>query len=157
MLKNFSQVNEPNATETTNPAFSFRRMWKRSDVDWAPNAKVLGAEQHRVNPIDFHDQAGIYVLLNGEQVVHASRTAELGASLYAHTRDGSNHWDHFTWIGMRPVEKTGELGQQPESIRSVDHLVHLYQAILIIALNPPLNTAEDLDGLKLVEYLQSSR
>jgi hypothetical protein len=57
---------------------------------------------------------------------------------------------------MRPVEKTGELGQQPESIRS-DGLAHLYQAILIFALNPPLNTAEDLDGLKLVEYVQPSR
>jgi hypothetical protein len=57
---------------------------------------------------------------------------------------------------MRPVEKTGELGQQPESIRS-DGLAHLYQAILIFALNPPLSTAEDLDGLKLVEYVQPSR
>jgi hypothetical protein len=153
-MKNLISVKTANTTFMNNPDFSYGRMWKRSEVEWAPNAKVLGAEHHGANPIDFQDQTGIYVLHNGEQVVHASRTDSLGASLYAHTR-GPDQWDHFTWFGLRPVGKPGELGQQPESIRS-DDLSHLYQAILIIALNPPLNTAEDLDGLKLVEYVQPS-
>lgn len=131
-------------------------MWNRWVVDWAPDGKLLGTARLGVDSIDIKNLPGIYILLNGEKPVQVSSKNALGANLRAHALNGSGDWDHFTWMVIPPVESSDELGQQPGSLQA-DDLPHLYQAALFITLNPPLNTAEDLDRLKLVEYAQSSR
>lgn len=145
MSKNLSPAIEQKPAALTIPTFCFGKRWKRSNVEWGPNARILGAEHDGAELIDFKDLRCAYYLYKGEQVVHYASTDGLGASLYAHTRKGQKDWDHFTWMAIRPDE-----GSIP-----FEYCIKLPYAFLIIGLNSPCPHDDPFDGLRYTEYVQA--
>jgi hypothetical protein len=134
---------------------SFGMFWRRDAIEWVSTPKILGMQQIGANPVDFHNQLGIYLLYDGREVVYVGRATErpLGRRLYEHTVDRlSSRWDRFSWFGLLPVSETGELSSLPESYLGTK-IIPAVEAILIEALEPRQNRKRG-DDLSAVEYIQ---
>ena len=134
---------------------SFGMFWKRGYIDWTSKPKVLGMQQIAAEPVDFHDQVGIYLLYDGREIIYVGRTTDrpLGRRLYEHTMDRlSSRWDRFSWFGLLPVSESGKLGKMPATYPS-PKLIPALEAILIEALEPRQNRKRG-DDLSAVEYIQ---
>lgn len=69
-------------------------------------------------------------------------------------RDRLNgRWDRFSWFGLRNVTEDGELGPS-EFTASREQIISLMEAILIEALEPPLNRKRG-DDFSEREFLQA--
>jgi len=134
---------------------SFGMFWRREAIDWGPTPKILGMQRIAAQPVDFHNQIGIYLLYDGREVIYVGRATDrpLGRRLYEHTRDRlSSRWDRFSWFGMLPVSDTGVLGTLPKSYVGTK-VVPAIEAMLIEALEPRQNRKRG-DDLSEVEYIQ---
>jgi hypothetical protein len=135
----------------------FGKKWTLSGLNLTPDSKITGVEYPGAPVIDFSEQTGIYYLYNGDRFVHHGSTVEsLGKSLYEHTSDNlAGQWDHFTFIGFRPVNDNGELGPLPLDYPMAWYLACL-RAVMIKVFEPTLNTEEDISDVKIIEYTQTS-
>jgi hypothetical protein len=134
---------------------SFGMFWRRDAIDWVSTPKILGMQQIGAQPVDFHKQAGIYLLYDGREVIYVGRATDrpLGKRLYEHTADRlSSRWDRFSWFGILPVSEAGKLGSLPESYLGTK-ILPAVEAILIEALEPRQNRKRG-DDLSAVEYIQ---
>ncbi|MDO5704296.1 MAG: GIY-YIG nuclease family protein [Paracoccus sp. (in: a-proteobacteria)] len=129
--------------------------WNASRVDWKAKPKLLGQQQAGSYTVDFSEQIGIYILYDGSRVVYLGRAVErpLGIRLAEHLKDRLNgRWDRFSWFGLRGVSETGNL-TGPEFSANQKQIISLMEAILIEALEPPLNRKRG-DDFSDKEYLQ---
>lgn len=134
---------------------SFGMFWRRDAIDWVSKPKILGMQQIGAQPVDFHNQVGIYLLYDGREVIYVGRATErpLGRRLFEHTADRlSSRWDRFSWFGLLPVSEEGDLGGLPESYVG-SKIIPAVEAILIEALEPRQNRKRG-DDLSAVEYIQ---
>lgn len=160
-----SALNEPSAVKTaTDPLESeagligsFGMFWHRNEVDWrTPKVRLLGVQLTGGDPIDFSEQAGIYLLHEGNRVIYVGRVTEsrLGARLWEHTRDRLKaRWDKFSWFGVRSVGDDGKLGEVPPPGMSIEALIATMEALMIEGLEPPQNRRQG-DGFKALEFIQ---
>ena len=140
--------------------------WEASYVFWGAGSKAgalfgVPAKNVSVEPIDFRDQVGIYVLYAGYQMVYVGQTGSKNTFLLnrlkQHGKDDlAGRWDRFSWFGLRWVKKNGELSavvdaHHPSTSRTLNHI----EAILIHAAEPPLNRQGGRFGDDVVRYIQS--
>ncbi|MDP0494845.1 MAG: HTH domain-containing protein [Verrucomicrobiota bacterium JB024] len=134
---------------------SFGMFWQRDIVEWNSKAKLLGMQEIGAEPVDFHDQLGIYLLYDGREVIYVGRATArpIGKRLHEHTYDRlATRWDRFSWFGLKPVSDDGKLRPLPVTIDS-NAIVPALEAILIEALEPRQNRKRG-DDLAAVEFLQ---
>ena len=136
---------------------SFGMFWLRSEVDWtATPVKLLGVQLDGGNPVDFAEQAGVYLLYEGNRVIYVGRVTSprLGQRLWEHTRDRLKaRWDKFSWFGVRSVGDNGCLGSLPHPGFTLAALIATMEALLIEGLEPPQNRRQG-DGFKALEFIQ---
>lgn len=136
---------------------AFGMYWLRSEVDWkkGSNTKLYG--ENGGDPIDFSQQAGVYILYNGDRVMYVGRATNgrMGSRLSEHTRDRTKaRWDRFSWFGVRPVREDG-LGEINPANLSFDTLLASMEALMIEGLEPPQNRRGG-DKVSTVEYMQAT-
>ena len=135
--------------EQLNNVSGYGLYWDRDKVNWNPGqgrrrGGLLGSAGDGTDPVDFSNQAGIYVLYNGMTPVYVGRTtAESNAlmtRLVSHHNDDrkSARWDKFSWFGFRPVGENNQLVTTDASV-STDLLITFMEAVMIEAFLPPLN------------------
>lgn len=133
--------------------------WRRSEVLWKPGMpRLLGVQQSGSSPVNFTEQAGVYLLYDGSRVVYVGRVTQprLGARLWEHTRDRlTGRWDRFSWFGVRGIDEGGGLRPIPVSGLAVTSLIATMEALLIEGLEPPQNRRQG-DGFNAVEFLQET-
>lgn len=122
--------------------------WERDKVNWTPGSGrqrgLWGTAGAGTEPVDFSNQAGIYVLHNGMAPLYVGRTfAENNAlmtRLVSHHRDDRKgaRWDKFSWFGFRRVGDDGQLVAAHTNV-STDLLITVLEAVMIEAFLPPLN------------------
>lgn len=106
--------------------------------------------------MNFAEQAGVYLLYDGNRVVYVGRVVEprLATRLWEHTRDRlTGRWDRFSWFGVRSVLESGALSPIPSAGIEVRTLIATMEALLIEGLEPPQNRRQG-DGFSAVEFLQ---
>ena len=122
--------------------------WERDKVNWKPGSGrprgLWGTAGDGTKPVNFSNQAGIYVLYNGMTPLCVGRTFAEDRALI--TRLVSHHgddrkgarWDRFSWFGFRRVGKDGQLAAANTNV-STDLLITFLEAVMIEAFLPPLN------------------
>lgn len=132
--------------------------WERELVRWGskgpgnPGA-LIGYKANSSKPVDFRDQAGVYVLYDGADIpslkvtyvgqVGRAKGDSLLGRLRNHTRDHLwNRWTRFSWFGVFAIGKGNKLVHtkvtkviHPQLSDVVDHL----EGVLITMLEPPKN------------------
>ncbi|MBA3066667.1 hypothetical protein KJ633_08260 [bacterium] len=134
---------------------SFGMFWRRENVLWSNNPKLLG-QQSGGNHIDFSYQIGVYILYDEQRIVYVGRAIEqnLGKRIYQHTVDRLNgRWNRFSWFGLKRVLKDAKLSELKILNISPEIFVSIAEALLIEALEPPQNRKGG-DRFRAVEYLQ---
>jgi hypothetical protein len=140
--------------------------WRRSDVFWGkPNnsGRLLGVPTggKTSNPVNFRNQAGVYVLYDDNfKVVYVGQAGSGNQHLFTrlkrHTKDSlADRWTRFSWFGIKPVKKNGELGVGASfaHVPKRDILNHV-EAILISAAEPPHNRQGGRFGYDIEQFLQ---
>ena len=134
--------------EFTNIA-AYGLYWERDKVLWNPGqgrtrSGLLGISEDGADPVDFSNQAGIYVLHKHQMPMYVGRTrAEtnaLFARLLAHhsgDRRGSR-WNQFSWFGFRRVVD-GQVAGDSDATISIGLLITVLESVMIEAFIPPLN------------------
>ena len=136
---------------------AFGMYWKRENVIWKNNPKLMGLQQGGSKTVDFCNQKGVYLLHDGSKVNYVGRTTDqpLGTRLYQHTFDRLNgRWDRFSWFGIYSVSDDGRLNETSPSKLDVDNLIVTMEALLIEGLEPPQNRKRGED-FSAVEFLQA--
>src|SRR5699024_3471553 len=136
---------------------AFGMFWRRNDVFWTSRPNLYGTQQSGSEPIDFAQQAGLYLLYDSSRVIYVGRVIEprMGGRLREHTRDRlQGRWDAFSWFGVRPVDSNGNLGQIPNSPIDVATLITTMEALMIEGLEPPQNRRQG-DKFSAVEFIQA--
>jgi hypothetical protein len=140
--------------------------WRRKDVFWG-RPKVKGslkgyrAGEARGKPVDFREQAGVYVLYDDNfRVLYVGQAGAgnqtLLGRLKQHRKDSlADRWTRFSWFGIKWVKQNGKLsvGAEQRSIKAADILNHI-EAILISAVEPPHNKQGGRFGDDVEQYLQ---
>jgi hypothetical protein len=140
----------------------FRR---RGRVFWGRQRVAGHLKGVRVNgkttPVDFRDQAGVYVLYDDNfRLVYVGQAGagdqRLFNRLKHHTKDFlADRWTRFSWFGIRWVKENGELaaGAAQASIKS-GHILNHIEAILISTAEPPQNKQGGRFGKDIEQYRQ---
>lgn len=134
---------------------AFGLCWRRDAVRWSATPRLLGMRRLGSPPIDFNQQAGIYLLYDGREVVYVGRATErrLGEHLREHTLDRlASRWDRFSWFGLRPVAENGQLGALPATYDAA-RVILVLQTVLVEALEPRQNRRHG-DDLSALEFIQ---
>ena len=140
--------------------------WRRNDV-FGGRPRVTGhlkgipAEKTTSKPVDFRDQAGVYVLYDDNfRLIYIGQAGSGNARLFSrlknHKKDAlADRWTRFSWFGIRWVRQGGELsaGATRFTINYNDLLNHI-EAILISATEPPHNRQSGRFGDDVKQYLQ---
>lgn len=140
--------------------------WRRNDVFWGRphvrgHLKGVLAKETSSSPVDFRDQAGVYVLYDDNfRLVYVGQAGAGNQRLFSrlkhHREDAlADRWTRFSWFGIRWVRKNGKLavGSAKASIQSAHVLNHI-EAILISAAEPPHNRQGGRFGDEVEQYLQ---
>ncbi len=141
--------------------------WRRNDVFWG-RPKVTGhlkgipaKEKSSTTPVDFREQAGVYVLYDDNfRLVYVGQAGAGNqypfSRLRHHQKDAlADRWTRFSWFGIKWVRENSKLaiGAAKFSIKSTDLLNHI-EAILISAAEPPHNRQGGRFGNDVEQYLQ---
>lgn len=145
------------ALEDTNGELigAFGMYWERSYVSWS-GVRLLGQQRQGSTEVDFTSQLGVYLLHDRRDVVYVGRSTDqsIGNRLKEHNRNRlSGRWDRFSWFGILPVKEDGTLGNADPKLFTANRLVEMMEALLIEALEPPLNRKRG-DNFEQFEYLQ---
>lgn len=133
--------------------------WGRPRV-WG-HLKGVPAKQTSAPPVDFRDQAGVYVLYDDNfRLVYVGQAGGgndfLFDRLKQHKKDAlADRWTRFSWFGIRWVRANGKLalGAAQRFIKSGNILNHI-EALLISAAEPPHNRQGGRFGDDVEQYLQ---
>ena len=121
------------------PAFGL--YWEKDKVSWNSRRILLGRQATGSDPVNFANQQGVYLLHKDRSIAYVGQaTASLYNRLSSHSRDRKSvRWDRFSWFGFRDVDgETGELLPMPGEVTPA-HLINILEAVLIEALEPPVN------------------
>lgn len=138
--------------------------WSAKDVFWGAGGNagsLLGvlAENVTMEPVDFRDQRGVYVLYAGYDMVYVGQNngQELLARLKQHKKDDlAERWDRFSWFGLRAVLRTGMLAGYNQAVHATSsNVLNHIEAILIHAAEPQLNRQGGRFGDNIQRYLQN--
>jgi len=139
--------------------------WRPDHVYWGAGSnsgKLLGipANCRSDNPTDFREQAGIYVLYSEFRPIYVGQTGSGSQKLLVRLRqhrsdDLAERWDRFSWFGLRRVLGNNQLSREnraahPEIALVLNHI----EAILIHAIEPPLNRQGGRFGESVTRFLQ---
>ena len=117
--------------------------WERNEVLWTRNPKLLGVEVEDSEPIDISNEEGIYILLDGREIMYIGRTTgrPIGVRLSEHARGRmKNRWNRFSWFSI--LDKSV----------SQFELISTIESILIEALEPRLNRQGGQNlGIELIQ------
>ncbi|MEW4526862.1 GIY-YIG nuclease family protein [Maioricimonas sp. JC845] len=139
--------------------------WNEADVFWGRGSQPgaiygLPANNVTADPIDFREQVGVYVLYADYDLIYVGQTgsgkSKLLNRLKQHrTDDLAGRWNKFSWFGLRRVLASGELSNVNQAAHPelADVLNHI-EAILIHAVEPPLNRQGGRFGEVVTRYLQ---
>jgi hypothetical protein len=136
---------------------SFGMFWRREEIDWLSQSKLLGMQGIGADTIDFSKQIGIYLLYSGKEIIYVGRSVDrpISRRLYEHTIDRlSARWDTFSWFGLLPLTDEGKLQTLPSKFDS-NKIIPLLESILIEALEPRQNRKRG-DNFSDIEYLQKT-
>lgn len=137
---------------------AFGMFWSRSQVAWQSRMpRLLGVQQTGSTPVNFTEQAGVYVLYDVHRPIYVGRVTEprMGLRLFDHTRDRlTSRWDRFSWFGVRGVTGDGTLAPIPTAGIAINTLIATMEALLIEGLEPPQNRRQG-DGFNAVEFIQT--
>jgi hypothetical protein len=140
--------------------------WRREDVFWG-KPKVMGhlkgvlAKETSSKPVDFRNQAGVYVLYDENfRIVYVGQAGAgkqfLFSRLKQHQKDAlAQRWTRFSWFGVKWVRKNKKLaaGARQHSVKTGDILNHI-EAILISSAEPAHNRQGGRFGDDVEQYLQ---
>lgn len=152
----------PTAEAAEDPAAglinAFGLHWDREKIDWTKaTPRMLGASSPDAEPVNFHDQHGVYILYDRAfRLVYIGQSVDaLGKRLKGHTGDRlKGRWHHFSWFGFRKVnDDTGKLEEVPAADGGVGKLSDMLEAVLIEAMEPPANRKRGT-GIEGCEFLQ---
>jgi transcriptional regulator with XRE-family HTH domain len=119
---------------------AFGMFWDRNRVQWrASMPRLLGVQQSGSEPVNFTEQAGVYVLYDGSRSIYVGKAFErrMGPRLFDHTRDRlTGRWNRFSWFGVRGVRDDGQLTDLPKSELGLSSLIATMEALLIEGLEP---------------------
>lgn len=137
---------------------AFGVFWEREKIIWdPPQPRIWGQEAAEATAVDFSLQKGTYVLYDRDRVMYVGMTKDsLGARLRYHVTNSrfSHRWDRFSWFGVFPVGPDAKLEHLMAAPNiPLDKLIQSMEALLIEALEPPLNRRQG-DGFKAIEYTQ---
>lgn len=140
------------------PIRAIGRYWERDLVDWSKTKpKILGAKELSTESIDMTDQVGVYLLHDFSNIIYVGQTADtgLGNRLRSHTRNRlKTRWNRFSWFGFQPVRNDHIASTAIKySNYGAEHVILAMEALLIEALEPPLNRRGG-DGVQGIEYIQ---
>lgn len=117
--------------------------WERDEVLWTRNPKLLGVEVEDSEPIDISNEEGIYMLLDGREIMYIGRTTgrPIGVRLSEHARGRmKNRWNRFSWFSI-----------SDKSVSQFE-LISTIESILIEALEPRLNRQGGQNlGIELIQ------
>jgi len=136
---------------------SFGMFWRRKEIAWNSQSKILGMQGIGADTIDFSKQIGIYLLYSGKEIIYVGRSIDrpISRRLYEHTIDRlSARWDTFSWFGLLPFTDEGEIQELPKNYNS-NVIIPLLESILIEALEPRQNRKRG-DNFSDIEYLQKT-
>lgn len=139
--------------------------WRENDVFWGRGGNagtLLGVKSTNTtdSPIDFREQAGVYILYADYQIVYVGQAGNKFQKLFdrlkQHRRDAlAGRWNQFSWFGTRRVNKSGELSAEVEGAHSTHgEVLNHIEAILIHAAEPKHNRQGGRFGEKVSQYLQ---
>jgi hypothetical protein len=139
--------------------------WKEEDVFWGAGSqpgKLLGvpAKGKTQEPIDFREQAGIYVLYADYDIVYVGQAGSGNQRLFQRLKqhrqdDLAGRWNRFSWFGTRSVLNGGKLStDKAKAHAKASAVLNHIEAILIHAVEPPLNRQGGRFGDKVTRYLQ---
>ena len=123
--------------------------WERDKVLWNPGRGrqrrgLLGIAEDGVKPVDFSNQAGIYVLHRYQTPMYVGRTKAESSALmsrlldhHAGDRRGAR-WNQFSWFGFRQVVD-GAVTVDLNAKISITLLIDVLESVMIEAFIPPLN------------------
>lgn len=139
ILDDEEQDHDPNHIVMV-PAYGL--YWEKEKIKWG-SGEILGRLATSTTVFNFAEQKGVYLLHNGSSVAYVGRTKNsLHERLRTHNKERdhkSMRWDRFSWFGFCGVdEKSGELRSMPDQVDSA-HLISILEAVLIEALEPPVN------------------
>src|ERR1700688_846279 len=140
--------------------------WRRKDVFWGRPKKTghlkgILAQETTSIPVNFREQAGVYILYDDSfRLVYVGQAGAgnqyLFSRLKQHKKDSlADRWTRLSWFGIRWVRKNGKLsaGAAQQSIKAAQILNHI-EAILISAAEPPHNRQGGRFGNEVEQYLQ---
>lgn len=135
---------------------SFGMFWRRELVVWSTHPNLFGQQQRGAKKVNFSGQKGIYLLHDDKDIVYIGRATDqtIGKRLSDHTADRLNgRWNRFSWFGILPVTEDGNILHRTDVQTSIETIVNLMEALLIEAIEPPLNRRRG-DDIQAVEYIQ---
>lgn len=136
---------------------SFGMYWRRDQVKWSNRPRILGAQQLGAKIVDFAEQIGLYVLYDGSRPIYVGQVSRprLGVRLFEHTRDRLNgRWQRFSWFGLRPVMRSGNLGNFKTPTEPLNIFIDTLEAIIIEIVEPVQNRRVG-NGFSTIEYIQA--
>lgn len=114
--------------------------WEEERISWG-KGEILGRQRGTSSRVNFAEQKGVYLLHQGDSAVYVGRASHgfLHARLNRHRRSSKAlRWNNFSWFGFREVNDDGRLGDLSGALDS-HQLIVILEAVLIEALNPPVN------------------
>jgi hypothetical protein len=128
----------------------FGRHWSPVVVKWGHPGELVGIlkKKKKVDPIDFWDAKGIYVLHRDFQIVYVGQTERqtLGKRIQDHLSDDlAGRWDSFSWYSVSKLTKTGKvrkLGARTNSTVAWTSIITTLEAIGIKFAPSALNKRE---------------
>lgn len=138
---------------------AFGMYWSRERVLWGgTGTSIFGCQRGSLQPINFKDQRGVYVLYDHAGLLYVGLCIDqgLGKRLWDHTKDRlEGRWERFSWFGLKGVTEDGELTEMPERLTIRASLaISTLETILIEVAEPRQNRKRGQQDSAL-EYLQA--
>ena len=142
-------IREAAAEDDFNKVAAYGLYWERDRVLWNPGqgrrrGGLLGKTEDDEQPIDFSNQAGIYVLHKNLIPMYVGRTRAENNALFTrlldhHTGDRRGaRWNQFSWFGFRQIDSNRNLLDSDANV-SIGILIAVLESVMIEAFIPPLN------------------
>jgi hypothetical protein len=129
---------------------AYGEYWKADYVRWNKAKRLFGKRRADLKgeDVDVYEQRGIYILYNDFVPVYVGKAEGLsiGSRIKSHweSRRKGPRWNGFSWFGLRTINKDGSLRALTDAFHPPkDWLIDTLEALLISAIDPPLNSRRE--------------